>query len=126
MPYNIKRLDLNALPCALANGGALPDFPVLYIIFDPSQVFYVGATKSLFNRWSGHRADHRIQNILKRKNVKVAWIRASVEQFAEFECALIQFLNPKINCIRKGKTYHYMPERHNKNRCRYQRLADDR
>lgn len=107
MPYVIKRFDLEALPSSLARTGALPDFPVVYLIFDGAEVFYVGATKSLYNRWSAHRNNHRIGRIIRRRTSKVGWIKVPVEQLPDFESALIQFFRPKFNTIRQGKTYFH-------------------
>lgn len=120
MPYVIKRLDLEALPSSLAHAGALPDFPVVYIVYDEAQVFYVGATKSLFNRWGAHCRSWQLKKILKRKDVKVAWVKVAIEQLPDFELALIHFLNPKINSIRKGRVYHH--ENHGRRR-QYSRLS---
>lgn len=104
----IKRLDLNALPFSLTNKTpVLPDFPVAYVIFSDEAVFYVGATKSLFNRWGGHLSSWKIGKVLKRKNVKVAWVKATIEQLPVFESALINFLNPKLNMMRGSRTYHH-------------------
>ena len=119
MPYNIKRLDLNALPFCSTREGALPDFPVLYIIFDDETVYYVGATVSLFNRWSGHRSDWKVRSVIKRRGVKVAWIVADVKQFSDFELALIRFLKPKLNRMETG--YHHANIKRPK-RNDYQRL----
>lgn len=109
MPYTIKRLDLNALPSSPTADKqcVLPDFSVAYIIFDSTEVLYVGATKSLFNRWSALRTDGRFGKRIRRKGVKVAWIAVGVEQLCDLEFALIQFLNPKFNQLRRGKTYHH-------------------
>lgn len=126
MPYNIRRFDLNALPSALTaiKKGviALPDYPVVYIIFGQEEAYYVGATKSLFNRWSGLKNDSRINKFLGQKGVKIAWFAASMEQLSGFELALIQFLNPKVNCMRRGKTYHYNGIGNNTRRLIRQRL----
>lgn len=124
MPYVIRRLDLSALPSSPSRAGALPDFPVVYIIHNETEVFYVGATKSLFNRWGAHCRSWQLEKIVKRKDVRVTWIRANVEQFADFELALIQFLKPKINSIRKGRVYHHGDHgAHKRKGIRYVRLA---
>lgn len=113
MPYIIRRLDLSLLPYTFTSIGehnnevALPDFPVLYIIFNNEDVFYVGATRSLFNRFSGLKSDHRIDKFLRKSDTKIAWIAAEIEQLTDFELALISFLNPRLNLVRQGKTYHY-------------------
>lgn len=106
MPYIIRRLDLTALP-SCSPDDSLPDYPVIYIVFDKQQVYYVGATRSLLNRWPGHRNNYPLRKIVKRSTVKVAWAAVRVEQFADLEPALIQFLSPKLNRCRKGKTYHH-------------------
>lgn len=108
MPYNILRFDLHALPFSPTHKGCkLPDSPVTYIIFDDRQIFYVGATKSLFNRWSALKSDWRMQKVIKRKKTKVAWVSCTIAQLSDFEPALIQFLNPKFNLMRRGNTYHH-------------------
>lgn len=116
MPYIIRRFNLDALPFTpTRKEPTLPHFPVVYIIFDEEgRVFYVGATKSLYSRWSAHRTNPKLRSVLKRKNVKVAWIRATIEQLSDFEYALIQFLNPKLNLIRNGKSYHHANKRPNR------------
>lgn len=113
MPLTIRRLDLTRLPSTFTaftgknKTVTLPDFPVLYVIFNSDEVFYVGATKSLFNRFSGLKSDHKINHVLVKRDTKIAWIAVKFEQLCSFELALIQFLKPKLNSIRSGKTYHY-------------------
>jgi excinuclease UvrABC nuclease subunit len=123
MPIVIRRLDLRALPCCPVQGkhSTIPDFPVLYIIFDDTQVFYVGATKSLYKRWSAHRSDHRMKKILRREDVRVAWITAEIERFGEYEVALMQFLKPTINFF-LNSGYHHI-NTGVKKRVPYQRLV---
>lgn len=113
MPYVLRRLDLSLLPSTRTSVSGknqtieLPDFPVLYIVFNETEVLYVGATKSLFNRFGGLKCDPKINRALVKKDTKIAWIAAKMEQLSDFELALIQFLNPKLNMVRSGKTYHY-------------------
>lgn len=126
MPYTIRRFDLSALPSSLTGIKTgvieLPDFPVVYIIFNDDEIFYVGATKSLFNRWSGLRSDHKIDGVLRRKGTRIAWSTVNFEQLSDFELALIQFLHPKLNYMRRGKTYHYNGAGNNRRRLQLKRL----
>lgn len=85
----------------------IPDFPVAYIIFDDSEVFYVGATKSLFNRWNAHLNNPTLGDVVKRKGVKVAWIAVKIAQLGDLEGALIRFLNPSLNAKRNGRVFYY-------------------
>lgn len=121
MPY-IRRLDISALPYSFTSKGTLPDFPVVYVIFNDSEVFYVRATVSLYRRWSAHRNNPNLRKVTKDRTVKVAWISAPVRQFSDLKLALIQFLNPKLNKYRKGKTCHYQELSYSRKRATHHRL----
>lgn len=109
MPYKILRLNLDALPSSNVLGReiSLPDFPVVYVIFSRSEVFYVGATKSLYRRWSAHRNEPKFAQTLRRSDVRVGWVAVQIEQLNSFATALIRFFNPKLNERPNRRTYYH-------------------
>lgn len=73
---------------------SLPHRPVVYLLYTERHgVLYVGATRSLINRWR----DHHHSYFLDLVECQIAWFPASEDEIHEIERQIIETLTPPFN-----------------------------
>ena len=93
-PQSVNPFALPSVP--LENRKQLPEKPCIYFAIDSrGAIQYIGQSKNLRQRWSGH---HRYSALDELGGVKVAWLELSDESLLySVETALIQYFDPPLN-----------------------------
>jgi len=91
----------------LAQREQLPTYPGIYVITDlEEQVYYVGKSANLKNRWrgKGHHRYRQLNRSNKKKSFQIYWKSFSLEQLNEKERHYISLFSPHLNGT-KVKSY---------------------
>lgn len=78
----------------------LPNHPGIYVITDlTEQVWYVGKSANLNNRWrgKGHHRYPQLSRTNKKKSFQIYWKLFSLEKLNELEQHYISLFNPHLN-----------------------------
>ncbi|MDJ0650495.1 MAG: GIY-YIG nuclease family protein [Xenococcaceae cyanobacterium MO_188.B19] len=76
----------------------LPSVSAIYIVFNESEILYVGQTKNLTSRWKSHHLLKSIREINDKQSVSIAWINYEQENLlTSLEKLLIEGLEPRLN-----------------------------
>lgn len=79
----------------------LPSIPAIYLVFNESEILYIGQTKNLSHRWKSHHLCSDIQKISKEEGtIKIAWLNYhDFNSLTGLEKLLIEGLQPKLNLM---------------------------
>lgn len=91
----------------LTQRSQLPNHPGIYVITDlEEQVWYVGKSANLNNRWrgKGHHRYPQLSRTNKKKSFQIYWKPFHLEHLNEFEQHYINLFNPHLNGT-KVKSY---------------------
>lgn len=92
-PSTINPLTLPSLP--LTERSRLPSCAAIYFALSNEEIFYIGRTTNLRQRWTVH---HLLKQLLSKKLVRVAWLECSdTNLLPEIEAALIDYFKPLLN-----------------------------
>ncbi len=76
----------------------LPSVSAIYIVFNESEILYVGQTKNLTSRWKSHHLLNSIREINEQQSVSIAWINyEQINLLTSLEKLLIEGLEPRFN-----------------------------
>lgn len=76
----------------------LPSVSAIYIVFNESEILYVGQTKNLTSRWKSHHLLKSIREINEEQSVSIAWINYEQKNLlTSLEKLLIEGLQPRFN-----------------------------
>ena len=91
----------------LTQRSQLPNHPGIYVITDlAEQVWYVGKSANLYNRWrgKGHHRYPQLSRTNKKKSFQIYWKPFPLERLNELEQHYINLFNPHLNGT-KVKSY---------------------
>lgn len=95
--FNPETLDISTLPSvALEARRELPACQGVYFVMTPTEVLYIGKTKSIAGRWLGH---HRLNELRRHEGVVISWLRfdGGSDLLDEIEQACIEYFSPLLN-----------------------------
>ena len=78
----------------------LPEIPCVYVAYMGHDVYYVGQTVNLKNRWNGHHVSNKLsvaQNSAVNQDARIGWIELDKQLLTLVEKALIGLLLPILN-----------------------------
>jgi hypothetical protein len=99
--FDGKILELNEIdPCLLEsveidNRDNLPEESGIYFVRDKDNLYYIGMTKNLQERWYNH---HRQDDFDKINNLKIAYLKGIPQYYLNScETTLIEYFEPQLN-----------------------------
>lgn len=99
--FDGKILELNEIDPFLLesvemdNRDNLPEESGIYFVRDQENLYYIGMTKNLQERWYNH---HRQDDFDKINNLKIAYLKGIPQYYLNsFETTLIEYFEPQLN-----------------------------
>jgi len=98
LPIN---LDLSELPSVhLLEKDRLPNCAAIYFVCDSKgQVFYIGRTVNLIERWREHHRFNQLKRLNKKDKLSISWMACSSDTkiISSLECEFINKYKPLLN-----------------------------
>ncbi|EKQ70352.1 GIY-YIG domain-containing protein, putative endonuclease [Leptolyngbyaceae cyanobacterium JSC-12] len=98
--YCINEVNITELPkVAVSNRSNLPEVAGVYFVLGRTEILYIGMSTNIKDRWRRH---HKLEFLVDKRDVHIAWLEASTNGLRELENKLINkydpILNGSLNC----------------------------